>query len=161
MALPDVTILTTSSFKHHDHLITLGATRCFDRSAQDNTAEVRAAAPGAAGVDAIVDCVAAAADQPSVFSALNPDGPKIYSQVITGVDVKVPDGINSSIAYGKDALADEDKYTVMAGLTRLLLSGKYKVPIGIKVVGNGYSEIERGLDLLMKGVSGLKYVVTI
>jgi hypothetical protein len=42
------------------------------------------ATPGSAGVGAILEAVGDAAHQPAVFTALNPGGPQLYSQVITG-----------------------------------------------------------------------------
>ena len=49
----------------------------------------------------------------------------------------------------------------MPGLTNLIQSGKYKIPVKIEVLGKGFKTIDQGLDKLMKGVSGTKYVVTL
>jgi len=76
-ALPSATILTTSSAKHHDHLVSLGADKCFERFTQDDTSTIKAATLGGVGVDAILDPVQAGASQPSIFTAFNPTGPKI------------------------------------------------------------------------------------
>ena len=161
LALPSATILTTSSAEHHDHLISLGATKCFDRSAQDDTSSIKAATPDDSGVDAILDAVTAAASQPAVFTALNPKGPKIHSHPVTGQNVEVPKGIESTAIFGQQIFGVKGGMSAMPGLASLLQSGKYKVPAKVGVLGKGFSTIEQGLDKLMKGVSGTKYVVSL
>jgi len=161
LALPSAIILTTSSDKHHAHLVSLGATKCFKRSAQDNTSAIKAATPGGSGVDAILDAVTAAASQPTVFTALKPAGAKIYSQVVTGQDVEVPRGINSIAVFGRQIFGAKGGMTAMPGLSNLVQSGKYKLPIKVEIVGKGFDAIEQGLNKLMTGVSGTKYVVSL
>jgi hypothetical protein len=51
--------------------------------------------------------------------------------------------------------------TAMSGLASLIESGKYKLPVKVEVIGKGFDTIEQGLDKLMKGVSGTKYVVSL
>lgn len=161
LAVPQATILTTSSAKHHERLISLGATKCLERSHIDNISEVKAITPSERGVDAIVDCVSAAVSQPAAFLALDNNGPKLYSEVITGDKVQVPEGINATVAFAKNALGAEGGMTLIQTLSTLLEDGLYRVPIPVQIVGEGYSKIEEGLDLLKEGVSGLKYAVII
>ena len=161
LALPSATILTTSSAKHHDHLISLGATKCFDRSAQEDLSSIKAATPSDAGVDAILDAVAAAANQSAVFTALNPKGPKIYTQPLTGQNVEVPEGVEATAIFAQDIFGTKGGMNAMPGLANLVQSGKYKLPVKVEVVGKGFTTIDQGLDKLMKGVSGSKYVVTL
>ena len=161
LALPSASILTTSSAEHHAHLISLGATKCFDRSAQEDTSSIKAATPGDSGVDAILDAVTAAATQPAVFTALNPKGPKIYAHVVTGQNVEVPEGVESTGIFGQQILGAKGGTKAMPGLASLVQSGKYKLPVKVEVLGKGFNAIEPGLDKLMKGVSGTKYVVSL
>ena len=155
------TILTTSSAKHHSHLVSLGATKCFERSAQVDTAAITAATPSNRGVDAILDAVTAASSQPSVFGAFNPDGPKIYSQPLTGQNVEVPEGIHATVVFGRQILGAKGGQTAMPALTNLLQSGKFKLPVKVEVIGKGFDVIEPGLDRLMRGVSGTKFAVSL
>lgn len=161
LALPSATILTTSSAQHHAHLVSLGATKTFERSAQEDTSAVKAATPGGSGVDAILDTVQAAASQPGIFTAFNPAGPRLYSQVVTGQNVEVPEGINSTIIFGRQIFETKGGTAAMSGLASLMLSAKYKLPVNVEVVGDGFDAIEQGLNKLMKGVSGTKYVVSL
>ena len=137
----------------------MGATKCFERSAQEDTSAIKAATPGGSGVDAILDAVTAAASQPTVFTALNPTGPKTYSQPATGQNVEVPKEINSIAVFGRQIFGAKGGMTAMPGLASLVQSGKYKLPIKVEVLGKGFDTIEQGLDKLMRGVSGTKYVV--
>ena len=162
LALPEATILTTSSAQHHERLLSLGATRCFERSAQDDTTDIRAATPDSAGVDAILDPVAAAANQPTVFSAFNSRGPLLYSQVITGQEVIVPEGVSATVLFGRQVFGTEGGLGVLPGLANLIENGQFKLPIKVEVVGEGFGAIQSGLDKLMKGgVSGSKCIVRI
>ena len=161
LALPSATILTTSSAKHHDHLVSLGATKCFERSAQEDPSAIKAATPNGSGVDAILDTVSAAATQPTVISALSPTGPKLYSYVVTGENMEAPKGVNSTAIFSRQLFGAKGGMTAMAGLANLVQDGKYKVPLKVDVVGEGFDAIEQGLDKLMKGVSGTKFVVSL
>ena len=161
LALPSATILTTSSGKHHAHLVSLGATKCFERSAQEDTSAIKAATPDGSGVDAILDAVAAAASQPAVFTALNPTGPKTYSHVFTGQSVEAPEGIASTAMNAVQIFGTKGGMAAMPSLTSLVQSGKYRLPIKVEILGRGFDAIEQGLDKLKEGISGTKYVVSL
>lgn len=161
LALPSATILATSSAPHHDRLVALGATSCFERSAHDGPAAIVAASPGGKGVDAILDVVAAAASQPNVFDALSSDGPRVYSQVYTGDNVQAPEGVNAAVSFGRQIFGEPGGLEAMSTLVRLIEEGKYKLPVKVEIVGKGFEAIPAGLDRLMKGVSGTKLVVSL
>ncbi|KAL3464873.1 chaperonin 10-like protein [Aspergillus heterothallicus] len=160
-ALPDATIITTSSAQHHTHLLSLGATQCFERSVQETPSEILPATPDGAGVDAILDAVGAAAAQPAIFSVLNPEGLKLYSQVATGVSVAVPEGVTAKLVYGPELFTRPEGHRLFPGLAELLDGGKYRLPARVEVVGKGLGAIESGLRRLQKGVSGTKLVVSL
>ena len=161
LALPSATIVTTSAAKHHAHLVSLGATKCFERSACEDTSAIKAATPGGSGADAILDAITAVASEPTVFTALNPAGPRTYSQVVTGQNVEVPEGVSSTVIFGRQILGAKGGMTAMPGLASLVQSGKYKLPVKAEVIGNGFDTLGQGLDKLMRGVSGTKYIVSL
>lgn len=161
LSLPSATILTTSSSKHHAHLVSLGATACFDRTAQDDPSAIKAATPGGTGVDAIFDAVTAASDQPAVFDTLDPNGPKLHAYPIGGLNVEVPKGVTSTGIIAGMIFNKVGRPPVMSSLTDLLQNGKYKVPIKVEVVGHGFEAIGPAVDRLKKGVSGTKCVVSV
>jgi NADPH:quinone reductase-like Zn-dependent oxidoreductase len=161
LALPSATILTTSSGKHHTHLLSLGATKCFERSAQDDASVIIATTPDGSGVDAILDAVGAAASQTAAFTALNPSWPRICSQITPGANVEVPEGVNSALIIGRQIFGAKGGKTAMRGLEGLLQNGKYKLPTDVEVVGKGFEAIGDGLDKIKRGVSGVKYVVSL
>ena len=119
LSLPSATILATSDKKHHAHLISLGCTKCFERSAQGDPSTIKAATAGGLGVDAIFDTVSAAAKEPSVMEAFSPDGRKLYSQIITGDEVSAPKGVTATTIFGRKILNSKDGRAVMPGLAAL------------------------------------------
>lgn len=159
--LPSATILTTSSAQHHERLKSLGATKCFERSAQGDVSAIRKATPGGLGVEAILDTVGAAAGQPSVFDAFRPDGSKKYSQVITGANIQVPEGVNGVEVFGRAVLGTKNGWRTMSVLGEMVQNGTYKTPTSVETVGKGLESISPALDRLQKGTSGLKYVVAL
>ena len=160
-ALPSTTILATSSTKHHTPLVSLGATSCFERSAQEDTSAIKAATPAGSGVDAILDPVTAVVSQPTVFTTLNPTEPKIYSHVVSGGKVETPEGISSTAIFCRQIFDAKGGMNDMPGLASLVQSGEYKLPTKVEVVGKWFDSIEQGLEKLMRGVSGTKYVVSL
>lgn len=162
LALPEATILTTSSKQHHEHLLSLGANQCFERFAQDDPTDIRAATARGAGVDAILDAVGAAGNQPAVFAALSPSGARLYSQVMTGVDITVPETVSATVVFARQIFGTSGGEALIPGLARLFASGQFRLPMGVDVVGRGFEAIQPALDRLMReGVSGRKFVVSV
>ncbi|KAI5855063.1 GroES-like protein [Durotheca rogersii] len=158
LALPSATIITTSSVAHHAHLKSLGANTCLERAAQEDSAALKAAAPGGAGVDAILDAVGAAADSPAIYDAFKSDGPKLYALVLTRPGVQLPDGLQSTLVGGQNII--DKNPAAMEYLTKLLAEGKYKLPLKVEVVGKGFEAIEKGLDRIPQN-SGKKLVISL
>ena len=55
----------------------------------------------------------------------------------------------------------EGWYDRDAGSGRLVQSGKYRLFIKVEVLGKGFGTLEQGLDKLMRGIRGTKYVVSL
>jgi hypothetical protein len=106
-------------------------------------------------VDAIVDVVGTAASEPHIFDAFNPTSPKRYAQVWTGHDeIQAPSGVDSILFRSRDLSQMEGNKNVMLGLQNLLAENKYKLPLPINNVGDGFQALNIGLDVMRKGVSG-------
>ena len=160
LSLPNATILATSSTQHHGRLVSLGATKVFERTAE--IADIKTSTPGDTGVDAIIDAVGAAGSRPSIFDALSPNGPKLYSQVITGQNITVPEGIKATMVTGRQLFDTKGGLAIMPVLAQLLEDDKFQLPTKVEIIGKGFEAIKPGLDRLMKtGVSGNKLVVSI
>ncbi|KAF4982429.1 hypothetical protein FZEAL_1947 [Fusarium zealandicum] len=158
-ALPNATILTTASLQHKERLSNLGATTVINRSSSDIVSEVTQAVPG--GVDAILDCVAAASGNPGVFAALRPDGPQLYSQVFTGDNVAVPEGVKTYLAFGRNIFDAPGGKTAMSSLGKVLEEGTYKLPLPVKIIGKGWEAVGSGLETFGTRSGGDKALVTI
>lgn len=162
LAVPDCTILATSSLKHHEHITSvLGVHSAFDRSSTSLVTEIKSVTTGSRGVDAIIDTVGAGSTERHVFDAFDPNGPRRYAQVWTGgEEIPVPDGVHSVLFRGRDVTRLQGGNSIMLAL-QTLLEGKYKLPLPVHRVGKGFNALERGLELMRKGVSGEKLVVTL
>ncbi|KAF5005744.1 hypothetical protein FDECE_7831 [Fusarium decemcellulare] len=158
-ALPDAVVLTAASLHHTKRLSGLGASRVFDRSSSSLISDITEAVPG--GVDAILDCVAAAAADPSLFDALDADGSRLYSQVFTGEQVNVPKGVKSVVVFGRQTFGAPGGQMAMSALGKLLESGQYKLPVPIKVIGKGWDAVGDGMLNFEARASGEKPIVSI
>ncbi|KAF3763365.1 putative quinone oxidoreductase [Cryphonectria parasitica EP155] len=157
------TIVATSSPQHHGFLTKeLGASTCIARADQSNVDILKGTTPGGAGFDAVLDCVGAVVEQPQILEALRADGPKLFSEVVTGLaEVSVPQGTKHAKVLGMQVFQTDGGADVISYATKLLESGEQKLPVKIEVVGTGLDAVEGGIQKLMKGVSRTKMVVTI
>ncbi|KIN05009.1 hypothetical protein OIDMADRAFT_142790 [Oidiodendron maius Zn] len=163
LAVPQCIVLATSSPKHHGHLTTaLGANIAFDRNSSSLVTEVKSASPGSRGVDAIIDAVGAGRTERHIFETFDSNGPKKYAQVWTGDDeIEVPSGVVSVMFRGRDLPQLQGNQNVFLALQALLEEDKYKLPLPVHKVGDGFNMLEKGLDLMRKGVSGEKLVISV
>ncbi|KAK4638953.1 hypothetical protein QC761_703030 [Podospora bellae-mahoneyi] len=163
-ALPHLVIITTNSRAHNQKVTSLGATTCVDRNMKpDQIAKaVRDASPNGQGVDAMIDTVAGAmAGNKEIFAAFREDGPKLYSHVMTGEKLEVPEGVKAATVFGRMAFQTDGGGAAMTKLVDLVESGRFKMPLEIEVVGKGLGVIGAGLERLRGGVSGTKLVVSL
>ncbi|EXJ86815.1 hypothetical protein A1O3_03769 [Capronia epimyces CBS 606.96] len=159
-AYPSLPILATSSTKHFARLHDLGATSVVNYRSPSAVADIKAASPGAAGVDVIIDCVSAGASQTDICDVLDPAGSKHYAAVITGVPVPVPEGVTLVDGNAYSMLDMQGGRQLISSLTKLVEEGKYRVPLPVRVVGHGLEELPNVMDEV-KSVSGEKVVVTL
>ncbi|KAK4160438.1 chaperonin 10-like protein [Cladorrhinum sp. PSN259] len=163
-ALPDLVIITTNSPAHKEQVTKLGATAWVDRNLGSSqlVKAIKQASPDGKGVDAIIDAVAGAADENgAVFDAFRGEGPKLYSHVMTGTKINVPDGVKAATVFGRMAFQVDGGGAAMTKLVDLVDAGKFKLPLEIEVVGKGLDVIGGGLEKLKSGVSGKKLVVSL
>ena len=159
-AYPSLHILATGSVKHHERLNDLGATHVVDYKSPSVVADIKALSPGAAGVEAIMDCVSAGASQNDISDVFDPADSKRYAAVLTGVPVPVPEGVNKLDVNAWSVFDMQGGKQLIPSLTKLVEEGKYRVPLPVRVVGHGLEELPNVLDEV-KTASGEKLVVTL
>lgn len=160
LALPDCTILATSSPKNHAHITTLGINKAIDRNSSTLITDVKSATPGSHGVEAIIDAVGAGSTERHIFGTFDPNGPKRYAQVWTGAEeIDAPSGVDSILFRNGDLSRLQGGGNIMGSLQRLLEENIYKLPLPVRRVGDGIDGLERGLVAMRRGVSGEKLVV--
>ncbi len=158
MAYPSLPIYATSSPRNFDQLHSLGATKVFDYHSPSIVADIRAQTPKSQGIDMVVDFVSAGATQIDIFEAFDPAGSKLYAASVTSVDAPVPDGVTHVEFDGWSLLKMRGGTSILPALTKLVEQGKYKLPVSVKVVGDGLEQIPRVMDKVLKA-SGEKLVV--
>ncbi|KAH8811071.1 chaperonin 10-like protein [Xylogone sp. PMI_703] len=160
IVLPDATILSTASPKHHSHLKSLGATNVVDYNDATLVEAIRSHSPGGNGVEAIIDAVGSVSTRPELLETLT--GSKVYAEVVTGQFAKdVPADIKHNLVFSRKIMSTSAGPQLFSGLAGVLSSGEYKPPLPVKVVGDGLDSIQDGLKELQAGVSGTKLVVRI
>jgi len=160
----DTVILTTSSAKHADHLKALGASHVFDRSSSSLIDDIRDVAPH--GVNGILDLVGAAGADKRYLTLFAAKGTRIMAPLVTGTDVvkeDVPEGVVFRGPLFTGAL-----YRMVNGTARMLAMmveeverGRFRLPVEVRVVGEGLESVVEGLEIAMAGVSGQKLVVSL
>ncbi|SPO04282.1 uncharacterized protein DNG_06965 [Cephalotrichum gorgonifer] len=159
-AYPSLPILTTSSEKSHKLLSDLGATYVTKYKSHSVVADIKAASPGGAGVDVIIDCVSAGARQTDITDVLDPSGSKRYASVVTGVPVPIPEGVSKVDVLASDMVGVQGGKQLIPSLINLVEEGRYRVPLPVRVVGHGLEALADVLDEV-KTVSGEKVVLTL
>lgn len=155
------TIVATSSPQHHSSLQAIGASSCIARVDQGDVNALKVASPNAAGYDAVMDCVGAVEQQPQILEALKEDGPKLFGEVFTNANPKVPGGVNHKVVSGADLLDTDDGKDAYPYLVRLIEEGNIEIPLKIEVFGKGYEAIAKAIEKLHAGVSGTKLVASL
>lgn len=163
LAVPGCKILATSSPKHHTYLKdVLGVHSVINRASLSLADDVKAHTLGFLGVDSIIDAVGAGSLHKEVFEALDINGPKKYAQVWTGdEEIAAPSDVKSVLFRGRDLPSLRGNEGVVKTLEVLLEQGKYGLPLPVKIVGQGFDLLQKGLDMMRQGVSGEKLVVTV
>lgn len=162
LAVPGCKIFTTSSPKHHAHLKSLGVDRAFPRESSSLVEDIKSATEESRGVDAIIDVVGAGRTQSNMFDIFDPAGSKRYAQVWTGDDeIQVPEGVDSVLFRSRDLSQIPGHENVMKALQKLLENGAYKLPLPLRIVGQGLDGLKQGLDIARGGVSGEKLIVNL
>lgn len=159
-ASPALPILVTASPKHHVRLTELGATHCADYRSQTVVADLKAGSPSGAGVDAIIDCVSAGADQADAVDVFKADGRKKYAAVVTRAPWTLPGGVKKVDVGAWDMLQVNGGEKLIPSLTRLVEDGTHRVPLPVRVVGHGLEQLPEVMDEVTR-VSGEKVVVTL
>ena len=158
-------VYATASTKHHDYLKSLGAKRLFDYKDENVIASiVNAVREDQVALYLGYDAVGALQPCEEVLKRLNGDGTKLVTTVPLRADSPKIAGVDTVFVA---APADEVQRTEFSRfvfgewLQGKLATGAFKPCPGLRVVEGGFEGLDRGLDELRKGVSGVKLVVEV
>ena len=156
------TVITTSSPQHHGHVSKLGATAVIDHKLEAETLirSLRAEGP----YDVIVDMISLPDTLSSTACVLAAQGGgKLYTMQPAFEPEALPHGVTCVFEPWSDSLYEEKNRDLRQWVIRTYipqgLSQGLITPLPIEKVSGGLEGIDRALDTLQKGVSGIRLVV--
>lgn len=153
-------VIATASPKNFGLVKSLGATEVFDYNSPTVLEDLLAAFKARTCAGAF-DCIGAAAWKPVADLVAQSQGDKVVATTKGGFP-DPPEGVTMKPVFGT-TLKDNDvgKAVYEDFLPRALATGSFVPAPEPMVVGTGLEKIQEGVDLLKKGVSAKKVVVTL
>lgn len=153
-------VLTTASSKNFDLVKKLGATQVFDYSNADIVQKLIEALKGKTLAGAF-DAVGGPAWAPTVEVVQKSEGKKFVATSVRGFP-DPPEGITMKPCFSVSIMHNEIGKAVWEDFMSKALQAGTVVPFPEPVIaGQGLENIQTGIDLLEKGVSAQKVVVTL
>lgn len=152
-------VFTTSSPKNFEHMKGLGASKVFDYTSLTVVEDIVTALRGKTLAGAM-DCVGFAGTPPTVLIVSQSEGNKFVATVKGGFPA--PEGINVLSVFGttlKDNHVGKAIYEDF--LPKALKAGSFIPAPAALAIGKGLGDVQAAVDLVKKGVSGNKIVVTL
>ncbi|KAK4496688.1 hypothetical protein PRZ48_012670 [Zasmidium cellare] len=154
------TVVTTASAKNFAYVNSLGAEVVVDYNAPTAIQDVAKALTGKNVVGAL-DCIGGPATKQTATAIKDVDGVRkvitskpAEEDMIEGVEVHFVDGAH----FGQDGVAEK----IYGGfLGEALEKGSYVPAPEPLIVGHGLEKVQEGVDLVLKGMSARKAVVTL
>lgn len=159
-------IYVTASEKHHEYLKGLGASKVFDYKSEDVVQNiVKAAKADGVTVQVGFDAIGQVESCAEILKELKGDGTaKLATAKPPPEDTPKVDGVEVKFVYPPvDEKERTEHFHFVFGvwLKEKLEKGEYVPSPKVQIVGRGLESIDKGLDELKKGVSGVKLVVEV
>ncbi|TVY89393.1 Zinc-binding alcohol dehydrogenase domain-containing protein [Lachnellula willkommii] len=154
-------VLTTASPKNFDFAKKLGASQVFDYHSKTIVADLVEALKGKT-VAGVLDAVGAdGSTQKSLEILAQGEGSKVVATVLKPAE-DVPAGTTAKWIQANDIKDNEVGKAVYENfLPQALVDGKYAATPEPYVVGKGLEHVQAGLNILKKGVSAQKVIITL
>ena len=152
-------VITTASPKNFDYVKKLGASQVFDYQGETVVANLVNAFKDktSAGALAIGNGVA-----DPCAEVLDKSNGKKFVALTNPPSNELPSGVGSKFIFGSDLKDNEVGPAIYEDfLPKALEDGSFVAAPDAKVVGKGLESIQGGLDLLKKGLSAKKYVISL
>lgn len=153
-------VLTTASPKNFDYVKKLGASHVFDYHSKSIAADLIEALREKTSAGALAIGEGAANICAEVLNKSS--GKKFVAMASRPSGKEMPSGVGSKFIFGSDLKDNEVGPAIWTDfLPRALSNGVYVAAPDAEVVGKGLESIQDGLDLLTKGASAKKYVISL
>lgn len=161
-------VIATASPANFDRARQLGASQVFDYNSPTITEDLIAAFAGKKTPGAFCNGGPSPPSHPPIISACAAvvaatEGRKFLALTMVAQPGAVPDGIESNFVQVPDLRGDEQLATAVLHdyVPDALADGSYVATPRAEVVGKGLDAIQGAMDMLKKGVSATKLVVTL
>ncbi|ERF73359.1 hypothetical protein EPUS_08301 [Endocarpon pusillum Z07020] len=152
-------VITTASPRNFVYVKKLGASQAFDYHSEAVVADLITAFKGKTSAGAIA--IGEGSGDPCVEVVAKSSGKKFVA-LANPPSKELPSGIGGKFIFGSDLKDNEVGPAIYVDfLPKALADGSYIAAPDARVVGNGLESIQGGLDLLKKGVSAMKYVISL
>ncbi|KAJ2956359.1 hypothetical protein NQZ79_g7779 [Umbelopsis isabellina] len=156
-------VFTTASPKNHDYVKSLGASQAFDYKDEDVVKKIVTALKDKQVAGAIA--IGMNSLEPCAHILNRTNGSKFLADIMSPTLTKpLPEelGITSKFVMGSDVRKNEVGEAVYGDfLEKALEYGKYIAAPDAEIVGHGLEQIQDAYEVLKKGVSAKKIVVTL
>ena len=160
-------VYVTASRKHHEYLKSLGATRLFDYHDADVVSQiVKAAKEDGVTVQVGYDAVGSVKECVEVLQQVKGDGAARLAAAVPSVRSPYPDVDDVIIKFsmppsGEEARREFASFAYNVWLKEKLEKGEFVPSPRVKVVEGGLGGVNKALDELKAGVSGVKLVLEV
>lgn len=154
-------VVGVASRRNHEMVKGLGASMCFDQidpSLVDDVVTYLKGKEVVGAYDAINDDAALN----TLCEILDrSDGRKLVASVVPGAETKGTKGVKIVTNFAADAASSEVPKAIWQWLNKAMEESRIKYMPQSEVVGKGLEQVQQAVDLLAKGVSAKKLVVSI
>ncbi|MCJ1434117.1 hypothetical protein MMC27_003483 [Xylographa pallens] len=153
-------VVGVASERNHEMVRGLGASMCFDQSDATLVDDVVAYLKGKEVVGAY-DAISTDPTLNAICEILDRSGGrKLVAAVIPGAETKATRGVKITTNISVDMASSELPTTVWQWLGRAMAENRIQYLPQSEVVGKGLEQVQQAVDLLAKGVSAKKLVVS-
>ena len=153
-------VIATASPKNFDYVKKLGASEVFDYRSESAVSDLINAFKGRTSAGAV--SIGDGAESACAKVLEKSSGKKFIAMISRPGKEPLPDNIGTKFVFGSDLKDNEVGPAIWTDfLPEALREGAYVAAPDAEVVGKGLESVQSGLDLLGKGVSAKKYVVSL
>lgn len=154
-------VVGVASKRNHEMVKGLGACACFDQNDSTLVDDIRAYLRGKEVVGAF-GAIADGSSLNTMCEILNKSGGrKLVASIMPGAEEKATNGVKIVTNFAGNLASSEVGTAIWQWLSKAMVERKIEYMPRPEVVGSGLKDVQKAVDLLAKGVSAKKLVVSL